>query len=400
MNIGRLWEAVNLASVWSLPLIVVVENNQYAVETHVDRVTGGGDIVRRARGFGLPAVRIDGQDVVAVHKVIAMARTRATAGEGPTFVEAVTYRYFGHNTGEVARYRTQDEVQDWRSQRDPIDRVRGRGRRAGRRGRRGVRGPGPSRSPRRHRERLVEVGALATGPVDGDAQHRRLGHGAGAMSPDQPTFSEAFQQGVREEMTRNDDIFVLGTDLFDRGGHFAQVKGIGPEFGAERVRDTPISEAAMVAAGVGAAMYGLHPIVDLNFIDFAFGAMDEIVNQAAKIRFMLGRPVPLLIRATHGVALGGAHHQNSLEAWFMHTPGLAVAVPSTAYDAKGLVKTALRSSDPVIFLMHKRLSGIRGDVGGPEDLVPFGKARVARPGDDCTIVTYGGTVAPALRRRR
>lgn len=217
------------------------------------------------------------------------------------------------------------------------------------------------------------------------------------MSNAQPTFSEAFQQGVREEMTRNDDIFVLGTDLFERGGHFAQVKGIGPEFGAERVRDTPISEAAMVAAGVGAAMYGLHPIVDLNFIDFAFGAMDEIVNQAAKTRYMLGRPVPLLIRATSGVALGGAHHQNSLEAWFVHTPGLAVVVPSSAYDVKGLVKTALRSPDPVIFLMHKRLSGVRGDVGGPEDLVPFGKARVARPGDDCTIVTYGGTVAPALK---
>ncbi len=210
------------------------------------------------------------------------------------------------------------------------------------------------------------------------------------------TFSEAFQQGVREEMHRNDDIFVLGTDLYERGGHFAQVKGIGPEFGVERVRDTPISEAAMVAAGVGAALYGMHPIVDLNFIDFAYGAMDEIANQAAKIRFMLGRPVPLLIRATHGIALGGAHHQNSLEAWFMHMPGLAVAVPSTPYDVKGLVKTALRAPDPVIFLMHKRLSGQRGDVGGPDDLVPFGQARVARPGNDCTIVTYGGMVSSAI----
>ncbi len=126
VNVGRLWEAVNLASIWSLPLIVVVENNQYAVETHVDRVTGGCDIVRRARGFGLPAVRVDGQDVVAVHEAITGARSRATAGEGPTFVEAVTYRYSGHNSGEVAGYRTQEEVQDWRSQRDPIDRVRGR----------------------------------------------------------------------------------------------------------------------------------------------------------------------------------------------------------------------------------------------------------------------------------
>lgn len=211
------------------------------------------------------------------------------------------------------------------------------------------------------------------------------------------TFSEAFQQGVREEMGRNSDIFVLGTDLFERGGHFAQVKGLGPEFGQERVRDTPISEAAMVAAGVGAALYGLHPIVDLNFVDFALGAMDEITNQAAKIRFMLGRPVPLLIRATHGIALGGAHHQNSLEAWFMHTPGLAVAIPSTPADVKGLVKTALRAPDPVIFLMHKRLSGQRGEVGGPDDLVPFGQARVARPGTACTIVTYGGTVGPAIQ---
>jgi pyruvate dehydrogenase E1 component alpha subunit len=126
VNVGRLWESVNLASIWSLPLIVVVENNQYAVETHVNHVTGGCDIVRRADGFGLPAFRVDGQDVVAVHEVITTARARATAGEGPTFVEAVTYRYFGHNSGEVARYRTQEEVQDWRSQRDPIDRVHGR----------------------------------------------------------------------------------------------------------------------------------------------------------------------------------------------------------------------------------------------------------------------------------
>ena len=126
VNVGRVWEAVNLASIWSLPLIVVVENNQYAVETHVDRVTAGGDIVRRAEGFGLTAARVDGQDVLAVHEAVAIARERAASGTGPTLLEAVTYRYFGHNTGEVARYRTQEEVQDWRSQRDPIDRARGR----------------------------------------------------------------------------------------------------------------------------------------------------------------------------------------------------------------------------------------------------------------------------------
>ena len=142
------------------------------------------------------------------------------------------------------------------------------------------------------------------------------------------TYSQAFQQGMREEMERNDHIFVVGTDIYDRGGHFAQLKGLGGSFGHDRVRDAPISEAAMVAAGVGAALNGCHPVVDLNFMDFAYGAMDEIINQAAKIRYMWGAPVPLVIRATAGVAGGGAQHNNSLQAWFASTPGLTVVFPS------------------------------------------------------------------------
>lgn len=212
-----------------------------------------------------------------------------------------------------------------------------------------------------------------------------------------PTYSEAFQSGVREEMNRNKNIFILGTDLVERGGHFAQVKGLAQEFGSDRVRDAPISEAAMIAAGMGAAMYGCHPIVDLNFIDFSLGAMDEIINQAAKIRFMFGRPVPLVIRATSGVALGGAHHCNSLESFFSQTPGLSVAVPSTAMDVKGLIKTALRSEDPVIFLMHKKLSGARGEIGDENYFVPFGKAKTVRTGKDVAIITYGYSVITATK---
>ena len=213
---------------------------------------------------------------------------------------------------------------------------------------------------------------------------------------DEVSYSVAFQQGVREEMERDDSVFVLGTDLYERGGHFAQVKGLGPVFGEQRIRDTPISESAMVAAGVGAALYGLRPLVDLNFVDFAFGAMDEIVNQAAKYRHMYGRPVPLVIRATAGAAAGGAQHNNTLEAWFAHTPGLAVVAPSTAYDSKGLIKSALRADDPVIFLMHKRLTGVRGPVGGPDDLVRIGEGAVRRSGTGATLVGYGGSMAPCL----
>ena len=211
------------------------------------------------------------------------------------------------------------------------------------------------------------------------------------------SYSAAFAEGVAEEMERNPDVVVIGTDLVHRGGHWAQVKDLAERVGPGRIFDAPISEAAMVALGVGAAMAGMHPIVDLNFVDFSFGAMDEIANQAAKIPYMLRRPVPLVVRATAGVAHGGPQHNNSLEAWFMHMPGLNVLVPSRSHDVKGLIKTALRSEEPTVYLMHKRLTGVRGTVGGPDELVPFGVARVARPGSDCTIVSYGAGVLKAMQ---
>jgi pyruvate/2-oxoglutarate/acetoin dehydrogenase E1 component len=211
------------------------------------------------------------------------------------------------------------------------------------------------------------------------------------------TLSRAYRDGLAEEMERDSSIMVMGTDLYERGGHWAQVTDLGPRFGRHRVRNSPISEAAMVGAGVGAALNGLRPVVDLNFIDFAFGGMDEIVNQAAKARYWWGRPVPLVIRGTTGFAGGGAQHNNSIEAWFSHVPGLLVAYPSTPADAKGLIKTALRGEDPVIFLMHKMLTGLRGEVGGPDDLVPFGRAAIRRPGSDVTVASYGAAVGKAVR---
>jgi pyruvate/2-oxoglutarate/acetoin dehydrogenase E1 component len=211
------------------------------------------------------------------------------------------------------------------------------------------------------------------------------------------TLTQAYQQGVREEMTRDERIFILGTDLFIRGGHYAQVKGLGQEFGAERVRDTPISEAAIVAAGVGAALNGMRPLVDLNFFDFVFGAMDEVVNQAAKIRYMWGAPVPLVIRATTGVAFGAAQRSNDIESWFAHMPGLLVVMPSTPADTKGLIKSALRGEDPVILLMHKSLTGLRGEVGGADELVPIGKGIRRKAGDDVTLVSYSAMVHKVLK---
>ncbi|MHB8688104.1 MAG: alpha-ketoacid dehydrogenase subunit beta [Candidatus Dormibacteraceae bacterium] len=210
------------------------------------------------------------------------------------------------------------------------------------------------------------------------------------------TYANAFMLGLEEEMTLDDRIFIMGTDLFERGGNFVQVKGLGEHFGRERVRDTPISEAGMVAAGVGAAMNGMRPVVDLNFMDFVLGAMDEIVNQAAKSRYMLGIPVPLVIRASFGVTLYAAQHNNNFEAWFAHIPGLLVATPATPADTKGMIKSALRGDDPVIFLMHKGLGAVKGPVGGPDDLVPLGSSKVVRVGSHLTVVAYSAMVTTAL----
>ena len=209
------------------------------------------------------------------------------------------------------------------------------------------------------------------------------------------TLSQAFCEGVAEEMRADPGVIVLGTDLVDRGGHFGQIKGLGASF-PDRVFDTPISEAAMVAAGVGAALNGLRPIVDLNFMDFALGAMDEIVNQAAKMRYLFGAPVPMVIRGTAGIALFAAQHNNSLEAAFAHTPGLLVVMPSTPSDARALIKSAVRSDDPVIFLMHKSLTGLRGEVSTDDLPVPIGSARVCRAGSSLTLVAYGALVARCL----
>jgi acetoin:2,6-dichlorophenolindophenol oxidoreductase subunit beta len=215
------------------------------------------------------------------------------------------------------------------------------------------------------------------------------------MSP--LTYSQAYREGLAEEMAANSAIFVMGTDILLRGGHFAQVQGLGERFGAERIRDVPISEAAMVAAGVGAAVQGMRPVVDLNFQEFAYGAMDELCNQAAKIHYMFDIPVPLVVRATNGIAYGGAQHNSAIESWFAEIPGLNVAVPSTPSDAKGLIKTALHLDDPVLFLMDKMLTGVRGEVGGPDVFTPFGLADVVRAGDQVTLVAYGASVRTCLQ---
>ena len=209
--------------------------------------------------------------------------------------------------------------------------------------------------------------------------------------PKQITMREAISQAIWEEMERDEKVFIMGEEVGVWGGTYAVTKGFYDHFGPKRVRDTPIAEAAIIGGGIGAAMVGLRPIAELMTINFAFVAMDHIVNQAAKMRYMFGgqMSVPLVIRAVGGGGRQlGATHSQTPDVIFAHFPGLKVVAPGTPYDAKGLLKSAIRSDDPVMFIEHSTLYQTRGEVPEDEYTVPIGKSKIQRPGSDVTIVTY------------
>jgi pyruvate dehydrogenase E1 component beta subunit len=212
------------------------------------------------------------------------------------------------------------------------------------------------------------------------------------------TMAEALREALFEEMARDPSVFVIGEDL-RAAAPFGITKGLAERFGEDRVLDTPISEAALIGASLGAAITGLRPVADMHFGDFVTCAMDEVVNQIAKVRYMFGGQVdvPLVLRMPTGSVRGAAaHHSQSLEAWFAHTPGLRVVFPSTPADAKGLLKTCIRGLDPVMFFEHKRLYKVPGDVPDEETLIPLGRADVKRAGADVTVVATGWMVHQAL----
>lgn len=213
------------------------------------------------------------------------------------------------------------------------------------------------------------------------------------------TFAQAIRTALREEMLRDDRVFLLGEDIGVYGGAFGVTDGLLAEFGPERVRDTPISEAAIAGAAIGAALGGLRPVAEFQFFDFILLAMDQLVNQAAKIRYMFGGTVsvPLVVRGPAGSGTGAAaQHSQSLEALFAHIPGLKVVAPSTPRDAKGLLLASLRDPNPVVFVEHKLLYRMRGEVPDGDEVVPLGLAEVKRAGRDATVVATQVMVPRAL----
>jgi 2-oxoisovalerate dehydrogenase E1 component len=407
-NEGIFHEALNLASLWKLPIVYLCENNQYGLSTAMADSTSIDQLSKRAASYSMPGITIDGNDIASVMATVEAAVERARAGLGPTLIEAITYRWGEHSMrANLPAYRAAEEEAQWRA-RDPLARLEQRLRDAG-----DADDAWFSAARAEVDEELASAeafGRASREPGFDDlvdavcAPHASyaeplLWSGASAGTR-RLSFAEAIREALSIEMRRDANVVLIGEDIGKIGGIFAVTRGLIEEFGPARVRDAPISEAAIALAGVGASISGLRPVVEIQIFDFVTLMMDALVNQAAKFRFMLGGAprVPLVFRGpTGGGVRLAAQHSQSLEAWLAHVPGLVVIAPSNPYDAKGLMLAALRDDNPVVFLEHK-LAYLAPAQPVPEGeyLTPIGKAAIRRHGTDCTVVATMMMVDKAL----
>jgi 2-oxoisovalerate dehydrogenase E1 component len=423
---------MNFAGVWKTPTVFICSNNLYAISVPYDRQTAAATIAQKAVAYGMPGVRVDGMDVLAVYQATLEAVERARSGEGPTLIEAMTYRYGPHATADDQyRYRSKDEEEAWR-ERDPIERLR---RFLETRGEldedvvAAVRDDIVSRvdealagieaRPLPGRDDAVRQ-AFARVPehVIGQLHAMQRAHGEPETGFDPAdvwevgtdeipegvtesmTMAAALTAALRQALERDERVIVLGEDVGLSGGVFRITEGLQAEFGPERVIDTPLNESGIVGTSVGMAIAGARPVAEIQFDGFVYPAFDQIVSHLGRMRYRTRghTPMPVVVRFPNGAGIG-AHesHCDSPEAYFVHAPGLVVVCPSSPVDAKGLLAAAIESDDPVIFLEPKVLyrSG-REEVPVEHYTLPIGRARIRRSGDDLTLVTYGGLVPVAL----
>ena len=406
-NQGTFHEGLNLAAAWKLPVVFVCENNQYAMTVRSSNVTAVEDLAVRAQAYGIAGIMVDGNDFIEVHGAATKAVRDVRSGKGPTLIECKTFRYEPHATvfPPVLHPASKDRIQEWK-RRDPINLLRDYLTR-----KTGMTAEDDSAIQDRVRDRVQDALQFALNAEWPDESELTTDIFAPVQvdpkSPPKPgdreiTYTAALNEALREEMSREDRLIIIGEDVEILGGLFGATRGLAKEF-KDRVRDTPISENTFTGVGIGAAVRGYRAVVELMYMDFTALAMDQIVNLGAKLRYMTGGQVkvPVVIRmATGAGGSGSATHSQSLEAWFYHVPGLKVVLPTTPYDAKGLLKTAIRDDNPVLFLEHKLLYKTKGPVPEVHYTIPFGKAVIRRPGKDVTVVATGAMVSETLKAAR
>jgi 2-oxoisovalerate dehydrogenase E1 component len=403
---GDFHEAANLAAVWKLPVIIVIENNQWGLSTPTSEQYACRDLADRAAGYGMPGAVVDGNDYLAVYEAVRDGAARARRGDGPTLLEFKTFRMRGHEEASGTAYVPKEMVEEWR-EKDPVARferfLAEQGVRSGTEiaafraelkreiddlAEQALATPEPQSTPERE---LADVYAGSAQPRAPDA--RLLG-----TSQSERRYVDAISDGLREAMRRDDGVILLGQDIAEYGGVFKITEGFVDEFGKARVRNTPIIESAAVGAALGLSLAGFRPMVEMQFGDFITCGFNQIVNNVAKTTYRWGAAVPMVIRAPIGGGTGaGPFHSQNIEAWFTHVAGLKVVAPATPADAKGLLLAAFEDGNPVLYLEHKLLyRSAKGPVPDGYFTVPIGRARIARRGADATVVTYGAGVGWAI----
>jgi 2-oxoisovalerate dehydrogenase E1 component len=408
VNNGAFHEGLNMAGIWKLPTVFVCENNQFATEVSFEYSAANPTVAERGALYGLPGIAVDGNDVIAAHQAAEEAIERARNGEGATLIECRTYRTRPHAEGMGDyTYRTREQVEEWKT-RCPISRLKELLLHET------DADPGEFEAIEKEIHAVVfdalqfaenspwPDAATAINHVYANSPARIQENTeafAGANSRE-ITFSQATLEALSEEMAANPAIFVLGEGIGKRGGNFRTTAGLYDLYGAERLCDTPICERGFVGLGCGAAMTGTRPVIDFMFADFMLDALGEIANQIAKMQYMSsGRlKMPILLRGCIGIGHSAAtHHSGTYYSIFAHFPGLRVVVPSNPLDAKGLLKHALRCDDPVVFLEHREILGIKGPVPESEFEMPFGKASIVREGKHATVVSLSLMVHRTLK---
>jgi 2-oxoisovalerate dehydrogenase E1 component len=412
-NEGTFHESLNMASLWDLPVVFIAENNLYGMSVPWAKVSKLPDIASRAAAYGIPGEVVDGMDVLAMRKSVTRAVQRAREGHGPTLIEGKTYRYYGHSHSDPRAYRTREEEAEWRA-RDPIkvlkenmSSVRLLDDAEFEQMQQTVKSKldksmefsqaSPTPDPQELTTDVFAPSHFTPAEYERDRQLRqaiRSGSVERVLS-----YAQALVEAQREELLRDPRVFLLGEDIGLYGGAYGATRGLFQEFGERRVIDTPISEATIGGAAVGSAMAGMRPVAEIMYVDFTPLAMDQIANQGGKNRYMFGgrTSVPMVIRTEGGAGRGiAAHHSQSLESLWTHFPGIYVVMPATPYDAKGLLKAAIRDDNPVMFIEHKMLYGQKGPVPEEDYIIPLGVADVKREGKDLTLVAYSRMVLKAL----
>jgi 2-oxoisovalerate dehydrogenase E1 component len=402
VNNGAFHEGLNLAGIWKLPVLFVCENNQFATEVPFREAAGNPSVAARGTAYGLPGYEVDGNDIEAIFERAGEAIRRARSGQGATLLECKTYRTRAHAEGMGDfTYRTREEVEEWKT-RCPIRRLRDAGT-----------GNGQDRAAAFEAidadvARLVaEAHQFAESSPWPDPQTAADHVYAEPLPPPAPpppagreiTYMKATHEALASAMANDPTLFVLGEGIGKRGGNFKTTEGLFDRYGPERLRDTPISERGFVGLACGAAMTGTRPLVDFMFADFILDAVGEVLNQIAKMQYMSSGRVrmPIVLRGCVGIGHSAAtHHSGNYYPLYAHFPGLRVLVPSTPYDAKGLLTRALRGYDPVLFLEHRELLGTKGLVPEEDYEIEFGRAAVVREGRDVTVVALALLVRRAL----